>query len=311
MDWIAADRDRRARLRVAIRKEVPEMEARLQQQPELTVKPTCTLAARRQSFNHDLQKVMAMLHRRHVVFSHIPRKTSDRPARAGSRPHPFTVARGEPLPYVGPTLTPAAKEAVLRDRALQQPKAAARAPASPTAGPSSRGDEHFESVLATSFSPRRADAGGSMDDVAPIVHRSWFTSPPADPKTGTVPVSATDPSRPTASMLRRQGRVVDTPLHKGDGYVSGADRLELRKQYAEEVYGYRRLRKHDRRPMASTPQPSAASIKALVDGSVFVRAGDVGSYMRQDALSAANGMLRADVRKGVKVRLGGTSKPRN
>uniref|UniRef100_A0A7S1W3U0 Uncharacterized protein n=1 Tax=Neobodo designis TaxID=312471 RepID=A0A7S1W3U0_NEODS len=254
-----------------------------------------------------------MLHRRHFNFSHIPRRSEAKPKRAGARPHPFAAARDEPIVYAGPTLTQAAKEELRQRQAHpgRQPKAKVAAASSGAKENESTaaGKQYFESVLATSFSPRRADSS-STEEVGARILKAWFSGPTM--KAGqTSPAelfSPSDPSRPTASELRRQGLPVVGALHRGDGFVSGAERLQLRREYAEEVYGYRRLRRHSRRPMAATPQPTPTS--ELVAG-VFVKAGDVGSYIRQDALHAANGMPRADVRRGIKVRLGGTSKPRH
>ena len=297
MDWVKLAAERRSVLRQEVKKLRVATTVYLDQHPENGVQPTSSLEARRAKYNVELQRVMDSLHRRHIAFTHIPRRQGNKISVA---PPPEPVREVRPVHLMTPP--PKTKQAP--------------PPAPPEAATQVAASEYLDSALVTAFSPRRhGDASKALDT---HVLRSWFRNVPTRTSNTNIPAAIPNAVRPvhdvtqlTACHLLRQGIVPESVPHRGDGYLSGADRLDLRRTYAEQTYGYRQLRKskHESRAARSTPSPLLDRIDELTAG-VFVKAGDVGTYIRQDALAAASGMPKPDIRRAHNVRLGGTSKPR-
>lgn len=345
MDWVAAEKQRRTDLRMHIRKTSSEVTAILDSFPELNVVPTRTLPARQESFNRDLQHVLDTLHRRHVNFAHVPRRGVGAGDSHGRRPrvkHPFCTGDQMKPRQQEATETPRAPASPTRVAAASSPTktAAAASPlksttlGAPPARPlpkepprsavdaSTALNDSLQMTLATSFSPRRGEEVANQHGLRDArVARAWFgTAVPAlaDPVRSVSALAVLsggaadrhDATKPTASALRRQGLTPEVPMRLGDGYLSGADRLALRKNYAEQHSGGRTApRRAERRPIGLAPMSEPRPISELTAG-VHVRAGDVSTFIRQHAVDMASGMQRPDVRSCFKARLGGTSKPR-
>jgi hypothetical protein len=305
-DWLAAAESMASARRAGLRKSISETISFLDANPQHAIQPTNTMEARRRSYNADLERMMESLHRRHIAFTHVPRQRTQQHRRLFRR-HPFTVERDAPVPFEGPVLTKAAAHELLQRLAERRPGQAGEQQSPEAVNRHSPGDhsESLDRLLATTFSPRRGGASTSNLDNA--VHRAWFSG---GMQAGTAEQRDEPPPRNvtqlTASSLRRQGLNPVEHERRGDGYVSPSEGLRLRREYAEQTYGYRRLRHHERRPVAGA-KSSTIPLEELLAG-VFVKAGDVGSFIRQGALDA--GLPRSGANGTVKSRLGGTSKPR-
>lgn len=80
-------------------------------------------------------------------------------------------------------------------------------------------------------------------------------------------------------------------------------------RHAMSYSGPHHIGGHEARGDVAPPPPTEARMQRLLDV-VFVRGGDVGSYLRRMQLEASQGLLRHDVRRSAADRLGGSSKSR-
>ena len=138
-----------------------------------------------------------------------------------------------------------------------------------------------------------------------------------------------DPTKLTSSVMRRIGVQPEITLHKGDGHL---DKFALARDRAEYAAKLRARDDNQRRAalaaLATSPKAPAAAeppkprasgaafaqslsqgeLKRYVDdklATVFVRGGNVGSYLRAAEKEAKNGLLKRDDRRSLKARLGG------
>lgn len=320
-DWNAVRASRRGELRREVRGGLQATRQHLDAHKELGIADRRTLEAKRATFTRELQQTIDDLHRRQVPFTHLPRRRDSSPGEQRNKERERArVRRCHDEEFVGPTVSLRARELLERRLAARTTVATSKAAAADAAGGgSTSGNEFLDGVLTTSFSPRRSRPGDApVKDVDTAVHRAWFNTavvpvegdaatPTTHQALGVTPAKH-DPTQATASFLLRQGVVPETKLHRGDGYVSPRTLRQLKQEYCREKHGYRAPPERPRRlGNALTPQPQGSVIDLT---GVFTHPGDIGTYVRRDAREAANGLLRADERRSLKTRLGGTSSPR-
>jgi hypothetical protein len=277
---------------------------------------------RRKWFTAALEITVDTLHRKRVNFVHFPRRqVNNKPKEVDPKLATSQLTLAKLSQYAGPVLTDKAKTSLMHrlNRRRTGPEIPQRVADSEVQSTASAVD-YMNEFLSTVYSPRR-QARGSPSPLPAHVQHSWFRNTSV-PLVGTVTDALQlpgvvqprhDATKPTEAYLRHQGLTPQPHLHEGDGYISPEVLTRRRREYHSTGTSKKRetaairLRKDVKRQQARS-SPDVHTQSLLVG--VFVRGGDVGSYIRKHEREAASGLLRPDERRSMKLRLGGSSGPR-